>query len=271
MTGVSDRRYFPTLFSLEGRTALVTGASGGIGRALALGLAEAGAAVALHGTRREALEAVHAEIEAGGGRSVVTSADLQSTAANRDLVATVHRELGRLDVLVNCAGMNRRRPIAEVTEDDFETIVAVNLRSPFFLSQAAYPLMRDQGGGKIINIGSITSSIGLGRVSVYGATKGALAQLTQTMAIEWAKDNIQVNCLAPGFIRTPLTDKSVWQDPHASRWLLDRIPARRAGTPDDMVGTTLFLASAASDYLTGQMITVDGGFLAGGSWFRDDQ
>jgi NAD(P)-dependent dehydrogenase (short-subunit alcohol dehydrogenase family) len=173
---------------------------------------------------------------------------------------------GRLDVLVNNAGMNRRRPIAEATPDDFDTIVAVNLRSPYFLAQSAHAVMKAHGGGKVINIGSITSTSALGGVSVYGTTKAGLAQLTKTMAVEWARDNVQVNCLCPGFIRTPLTEQSVWGDPKRRKWLLDRIPANRAGTPDDLVGTALLMASPASDYLTGQVVTVDGGYHAGGWW-----
>jgi NAD(P)-dependent dehydrogenase (short-subunit alcohol dehydrogenase family) len=126
--------------------------------------------------------------------------------------------------------------------------------------------MREQGGGKIVNIGSMTSYVGIGNVAVYGMTKSALAQLTKTLAVEWAKDNIQVNCLAPGFIKTPLTAERVFGNPQIASWILQRIPARRPGTPEDMVGLALLLSSPASDYLTGHLIAVDGGFLAGGSW-----
>ncbi|MBV9850859.1 MAG: glucose 1-dehydrogenase [Armatimonadetes bacterium] len=254
------------LFSLEGKAALVTGASGGIGQALAVALAGAGARVGLHGRAMAALEATRSQVVQEGGEAILLPAELSGVDACRQLIRDAHAALGRLDVLVNCAGMNRRKPIAEVTADDFDAILAVNLRSAFFLSQAAHPLMRAQGGGKIIHIGSMTSFIGLGTVSVYGLTKSALAQLTKTMAVEWAPDNIQVNCLAPGFIRTPLTETSVWADPHKRQWWLDRIPARRAGVPEDLVGAALLLASPASDYLTGQVLAVDGGFLAGGSW-----
>jgi len=259
------------LFSLEGQAALVTGASGGIGRVLAAALAGAGAAVGLHGTRAGALEEVRDEIEAAGGRAVVLPADLGDVETCRKLVQDTVAALGRLDILVNCAGMNRRNPIRDVSPDDFDTIVAVNLRSAYFLSQAAHAVMRAQGGGKILNIGSITSTDGLGGVSVYGATKAALKQLTQTMALEWAADNIQVNCLAPGFIKTPLTEQGVWADPHRRQWLLDRIPARRPGVPEDLVGAALLMVAPASAYLTGQILTVDGGYLAGGSWLRDDE
>ncbi len=259
------------LFSLEGKTALVTGASGGIGRALAIALAEAGATVGLHGVRVAQLEKVRDDIEGSGGRALVLPAELSDLGACRDLISRAYAALGRLDVLINCAGMNRRKPIDAVTEDDFDTIVAVNLRSLFFLSQAAHPIMQAQGGGKIVNVGSITSFLGLGSLSVYGVTKAAVAQLTRTMAVEWARDNIQVNCLVPGFILTPLTETPLWGDPWKRQWLLDRIPARRPGKPEDLVGAVLLLASDASSYLTGQTITVDGGFLAGGSWLRDEE
>ncbi|HZP83968.1 MAG TPA: glucose 1-dehydrogenase [Chthonomonadaceae bacterium] len=260
---------FHRLFSLEGRAALITGASGGIGRALAVALAEAGAIVGLHGTNRSRLEETQQHVEEAGGQAVALPAELSDVDACRRLIAEAHAQLGRLDILVNCAGMNRRQPIAEVQPETFDTIVAVNLRSAYFLSQAAHPIMRAQGGGKILNIGSMNSHVGLGHLSVYGITKSALMQLTKTMAVEWARDNIQVNCLAPGFIMTPLTAGPLWGDPHKKAWLLARIPARRPGTPEDLVGAALLLVSDASAYITGHTLNVDGGFLAGGTWDAD--
>jgi NAD(P)-dependent dehydrogenase (short-subunit alcohol dehydrogenase family) len=262
---------FKRLFSLEGKAALVTGASGGIGRVLAVAFAEAGAKVGLHGIKLEKLETTRQFIERAGGKGIVVPAELRDTAACQKVISDARHGLGRLDVLVNCAGVNRRKPIRAVTEDDFDSITDINLRSVFFLSQAAHPIMREQGGGKIINIGSITSTEGLGGISVYGATKAAVAQLTKSMALEWAKDNIQVNCLAPGFIFTPLTEVGLWGDAHRKQWLLDRIPARRPGQPEELVGTALLLASNASSYITGQTINVDGGYLAGGSWLREEE
>jgi NAD(P)-dependent dehydrogenase (short-subunit alcohol dehydrogenase family) len=259
------------LFSLDGKRALITGASGGIGSVLAIGLAEAGAVVGVHGTKKEKICEVGKSIQNSGGSYVPLSGELSNVEACRKLVADAERELGRIDILINCVGTNRRKPIRDVDPEDFEQIVAVNLRSVFFTCQAAYPNMRKQGGGKMINIGSVTSTDGLGGVSVYGATKAAVAQLTKTMALEWAKDNIQVNCLAPGFIFTPLTEKGLWGDAHRKQWLLDRIPARRPGKPEELLGATMLLASDASSYITGQIINVDGGYLAGGSWLRDDE
>jgi NAD(P)-dependent dehydrogenase (short-subunit alcohol dehydrogenase family) len=266
MTAVLDR-----LFSLRGKAALVTGASGGLGRVLAVALAEAGAAVGVHGSTAAKVDVTRRAVEKAGGQAVALAADLRDTASCGRLVSEAHRALGRLDILLNCAGMNRRKPIHAVTDEDFDTITAVNLRSLFFLCQAAHPLLRAQGGGKIINIGSITSTDGLGGVAVYGATKAAVAQLSRTMALEWARDNIQVNCLAPGFLLTPLTEAGLWGDAHRKQWLLERIPAQRPGQPEDLIGATLLLASNASAYLTGQIINVDGGYLAGASWLREEE
>jgi gluconate 5-dehydrogenase len=257
------------LFSLEGKTALVTGASGGIGGALAIAVAEAGAYVALSGTNMENLQETASAIEAKGGKYIILPADLRDVEACKKLVYDAKEQLGSIDILWNNAGMNRRKRVEEFTLDDYETIMDVNLRSILFLSQAAHAVMKEQGGGKIINIGSMTSYIGLANVGIYGMSKSALAQFTRTMAIEWARDNIQVNCLAPGFIKTPLTAQGQWADPHISQWILDRVPARRPGTPDDLVGTALWLSSASSDFVTGQIVAVDGGFLAGGSWLQD--
>ncbi len=267
MTGIPS--LFQRLFALSGKTALISGASGGIGQVLATALAEAGATVGVHGRTQEKVENLCASIEEKGGEAKPFIADLRQVDACRKLIAEAHQVLGRLDILLNCAAINRRKPVEAVTEDDFDTIMAVNLRSIFFLCQAAYPIMRAQGGGKIINIDSINATYGLGTISVYGATKSGLAQITRVMAVEWARDNIQVNNLTPGFILTPLTEGPLWGDEHRSRWLHDRIPARRPGKPEELVGATLLLASAASSYITGTTIRVDGGFLAGGSWEAD--
>ena len=255
------------LFGLSGKVALVTGASGGIGSALAHGFAGAGAHVALHGTRAEKLEPLKVEIEAAGGKASVHVSDLSAGRTACDaLIASVLETCGRLDVLVNNAGTNRRMPAEEFSDDDYAAILAVNQEAVFKLCQAVHAPMKSQGGGKIINIGSMTSFVAIGTVGVYGMTKAAVAQLSKTLAVEWAKDNIQVNCLAPGFIETPLTATAQWANPERRAWLLTRIPAYRPGTPEDLVGLALLMASPASSYLTGQVIAVDGGFLAGQSW-----
>jgi 2-deoxy-D-gluconate 3-dehydrogenase len=256
------------LFSLEEKVVLITGASGGIGRALAVGLAEAGATVAIHGRKQAEIEATCRLVEGVGSRALPVAAELHDAQSARDVVATTYETFKRLDVLVNCAGMNRRKPIVEVTEDDYDTIMAVNLKSLYFLSQAAHPHLR-QRGGKVIHIGSINAYYGLDTVSVYGASKGGVNQLTKVMAVEWAPDNIQVNCVVPGFIYTEL-GKPLWADEKTAHWFRARLPMRRPGMPEELVGITLFLASAASSYVTGQSFIVDGGFTAGGSWQRDE-
>jgi 2-deoxy-D-gluconate 3-dehydrogenase len=256
------------LFSLEEKGVLITGASGGLGRALAVGMAGAGATVAVHGRKLDEIEATCKLVEAGGGKAFPLAADLIDAKRAREVIAATYDALKRLDVLINCAGMNRRKPIVEVTEDDYDTIMAVNLKSLYFLSQAAYPHLRERGG-KVIHIGSINAYYGLDTVSVYGASKGGVNQLTKVMAVEWAPDNIQVNCVVPGFMYTELA-KPLWADEKKAHWFRSRIPMRRPGLPEELVGVTIFLASNASDYVTGQSFIVDGGFTAGGSWHRDE-
>jgi NAD(P)-dependent dehydrogenase (short-subunit alcohol dehydrogenase family) len=257
------------LFSLEGRTALLTGAGGGIGHALAEALAGAGAAVALQARTLDKVQGLAEGIGRAGGKAVCLTAELSALGAARDLVERARGALGRLDILVNCAAMNRRKPIREVTEDDWDTIMAVDLKSIYFMSQAAHAIMRGQGGGKIIHIGSLNSSYALGTVSVYGAAKGAVAQLTKVMAVEWAKDDVQVNCVIPGFVDTPLS-KPLWAQPFKADWMRSRIPMRRPARPDEIAGPVLLLASPASSYVTGTTLVVDGGVLAGGWWEPDD-
>jgi gluconate 5-dehydrogenase len=253
------------LFSLEGRIALVTGASGGIGSALAKGLAGAGARVALNGRSEERLVAIATAIGDTGGVAASFPADLDDLAAVQALSEAVIAQYGRIDILVNCAGINRRQPISEVSPETYDQIMDTNLRSVYFLSQQVATNMVANGAGKVINIGSITTSIGLSGVSVYGLSKSALSQLTRSMAVEWAIHNIQVNCLCPGFIATELT-MPLWTDPVRSQWILDRLPNKRAGRPADLVGMAIYLAAPASDYTTGETIYIDGGFRAGSPW-----
>ena len=256
------------LFSLEGKAVLITGASGGIGGAFATAFAEAGAVVGVHGRDEARIMATCREVEAVGGRAVPLVADLGSVPACRALIHEACEKMGRLDVLINNAATNRRKPIEAVSEDDYEFVVTTNQRAPYFLSQAAHAPMKAAGGGKIVHIASINVFYALDTVSVYGMTKGAIAQLTKIQAVEWAPDNIQVNCITPGYVRTPLS-KPIWDDPRKASWLRARIPQRRPAEPDELVGLALLLSSPASSYITGQNIVVDGGVLAGGSWDRD--
>ncbi len=253
------------LFSLHGEVALVTGAGGGIGQALAQGLAVAGAAVALNGRSEDKLRAVQQAIHDRGGTAEVFPIDLSTLEGVSALDAAIIERFGRVDILVNCAAINRRQPIVEVTPEVYDQIMATNLRSVYFLSQAIARHMIAQGGGKIIHIGSLNAAVGLATVSVYGLTKGAMAQMTKTMAVEWAEHNIQVNCLCPGFIATELT-VPLWEDRQRRRWILERVPLKRPGLPEDLVGMAIFLASHASDFMTGQSVYIDGGFTAGSQW-----
>lgn len=261
-----DASFLTHHFGLEGAVALITGASGDLGCEIAAALSAAGAALALVGRNDVALEKIRRTIGDAGRPVEAFPADLSNIAACRQVVDQTVERFGTLTILVNCAGANQRTPLLEVTPEEYEAIMAVNLRAAFFTSQAAAGVMRASGGGKIINIGSLTCAIGLQDVGVYGASKAGLAQLTKTMAVEWAEHNIQVNCLAPGFFLTGLTEDALWGDERKRRWMLERIPLRRPGKPEDLVGLALLLASPASSYITGQTIMVDGGMLAGSPW-----
>lgn len=254
------------LFSLAGKVAFITGSGGGIGRVLAQAIGETGAAIALHDRTVDQMGEAGDLLRETGVTFEAFTADLTDIDACRGLVANVVSRFGRLDILVNCAAVNKREPVDDVLPETFDWIVAVNLRAPFFLSQAARRVMRAQGGGKIINVTSINAQFALDTVAVYGLTKGAMRQMTAEMAVEFAPDNIQVNALTPGFVVTPLSEQSLWGDPRKRAWILDRVPAGRPGLPGDMIGAILFMASRASDFMTGQSIVVDGGFTAGGSW-----
>ena len=254
-----------SLFSLEGRVALVTGAGRGIGQAIAKGLATQGATVICAARTRTQLDETAEAIKVAGGDALAVEMDVSSIDSIQKGVAKIIKTCGRIDILVNNAGINIREPAIEVSEAHFGNIVQVNLKGLYFLTQAVVKDMMPRLQGKIINIGSITISHGLTQMSVYAASKGAVGQFTKVLALEVAPHNIQVNALCPGFVLTPLTEK-VWADKNFRHWAEERVPAGRLATPDDMVGTAVYLSSVASDYLTGQCIYVDGGFLAGERW-----
>lgn len=251
------------MFSLEGKIALLTGAAGGIGQTFATGLARAGATMALCDIHKPALDPVISAIESDGGVARGFFVDLASQKSIRALCDEVASAFGRVDILVNCAAINKRQAILDVEESTYDRIMAVNLRGLYQLSQAVVPLM-PQSGGKIVNIGSINSEIGLAHVSVYGATKGAVKQLTKVMAVEWASRNIQVNCIIPGFMRTPLSAPT-WADEKKRRWMSERIAMERPGEPEELLGMAIYLSSKASSYVTGQSMIIDGGVTAGGT------
>jgi NAD(P)-dependent dehydrogenase (short-subunit alcohol dehydrogenase family) len=255
-------------FSVEGKVVLLTGAAGGIGSVFAWALAEAGAVVAAADRSVEMLAPVEELLATDGLTLSPYAADLSDADACEDLVARVHADHGRLDVLVNCAALMARGRIETMEPADFDRVIGVNIRAPYFLSKAAYLRMRDDGGGAIVNIGSVNSDYGLDTVSIYGLTKGAIKQFTQVAAAEFAPGRVRVNCLAPGYFRTQLNAQALWADEKRRAWILDRVLLARAGEPDDLVGALLYLASDASGFVTGQTLHVDGGFLAGGSWDR---
>jgi NAD(P)-dependent dehydrogenase (short-subunit alcohol dehydrogenase family) len=252
-------------FSLQGRVAAITGAAGGLGRWLCAGFGAAGAsvlAVDIDAARTAELGATLGSL----GLDVRTMvADLLEDDAPERIVDRAVNELGRLDVVVNNAGLNERMPILEVDRPTYDRMMAVDLRAPYFLARAAVLPMIDQGGGAIINIGSINASVGLEHVSVLGSAKAALTQLTKVMAVEWTRFGVRANCLAPGFLDTAM-NVGVWQDDARRRWVLERVPMRRPGEPRELVGACLLLASDAGSFMTGQTLYVDGGFLAGSRW-----
>lgn len=252
-----------SLFSLQGRVALVTGAAGGIGRILSEGMAGAGAAVALADVRQNENEALATALCCEGRQAEAFAVDVAQRASIRSLVDAVMGRFGRIDILVNCAGINRREPILDVTEETFDRILAVNLRGVYQLSQAVAEPMIQQGGGKIIHIGSLTGEMALAGVSAYGVSKAGVSQLAMSMAVEWARYNIQVNCIVPGFMRTELTTP-LWADETKAAWMRGRIAAERPGEPSELLGAAILLASPASSYITGQTWCVDGGVTAGG-------
>jgi 2-deoxy-D-gluconate 3-dehydrogenase len=246
-------------FSLDGRTALVTGANTGLGQGIALALAQAGADIVAAG-RRAPVE-TQAAIRAMGRRFHFVAADLVSTAPIAGVVKETLEEMGRLDVLVNNAGLISRAAALEVTEADWDRVVNVDLKSAFFLAQAAARHMAASGGGKIINVVSMLSFQGGIRVPAYTAAKSGLAGITRALANEWARQRINVNAIAPGYFATDNTD-ALRADESRSREITARIPAGRWGVPADLGGAAVFLASAASDYVHGAILPVDGGWLA---------
>ena len=249
-----------TMFDLRGKVAVVTGGNGGIGLGMARGLASAGASLVLSG--RNTAKGEQAARELGGGTVFVRS-DVRRKADCQALVAETVRRFGRLDILINNAGTSIRGKPQDLTEDEWHLILDTNLTGTFLLSQAAYPEMVKAGGGKIINIGSMMSLFGAPYATAYAASKGGIVQMTRAMATAWAKDNIQVNAVLPGWIDTDLTRGARQQVEGLHASVEKRTPHGRWGTPDDMAGIAAFLASPASDFVTGTAIPVDGGFSVG--------
>jgi 2-deoxy-D-gluconate 3-dehydrogenase len=248
------------LFDLKGRVAIVTGGNGGIGFGIACGLARAGAAIAVAGRNPAKSAAAVMELEALGAKAIAVEVDVRDEATCRAMVSAAGERLGRIDILVNNAGTNIRKPPQDYTLAEWREVLDTNLTSAFACSQAAYPAMVKAGGGKVINIGSMLSIFGGAVMAPYGASKGGIVQLTKSLACAWAKDNIQVNAILPGFINTELTKGARQQIPGLHERVLARTPAGRWGEPSDFAGVAVFLAAAASDFISGAAIPVDGGY-----------
>jgi 2-deoxy-D-gluconate 3-dehydrogenase len=249
---------------LKGKVAVVTGGNGGIGLGMAKGLAGAGARVVIAARNREKSEAAIGEIARLGGEAIAVPIDVADEASVESAVRSVVERLGRLDILVNNAGINIRKQPQEYTLAEWRSVLDTNLTSAFLCSRAAYPVMKAAGGGKIINIGSMMSIVGGSVAAAYSASKGGIVQLTKALAAAWARDNIQVNAVLPGWIDTELTQNARRQVQGLHESVLRRTPAGRWGGMDDMAGVAVFLASPGSDFVTGTAIPVDGGYAIQG-------
>ena len=247
-------------FDLKGRVAVITGGNGGIGLGMGRGLAEAGAAVVVAARNREKSGRAVDELRGLGAEAEAIEVDVADEGSVNALVKATIERFGRLDILVNNAGMNIRKPVENLALAEWRQVIDVNLTSAFLASRACYPVMKKQRGGKIINIGSMMSIFGASFAPAYAASKGGMVQLTKAMAAGWAADNIQVNAVLPGWIDTELTQRARQQIEGLHESVLRRTPTKRWGVEQDMAGVAVFLASSASDFVTGAAITVDGGY-----------
>lgn len=248
------------LFDLSGRTALVTGSSQGLGLAIAHGLASAGAALVLNGRDETKLAAAAAQLRAAGGRVTTAAFDVTDGAACLRAVERLTAESIAIDILVNNAGIQRRAPLLELTEENWRAVIDTNLTSAFLVARAVAPAMIARGHGKIINICSVMSEVARPTTGNYAAAKGGLKMLTRAMAVEWGRHGIQANGIAPGYFVTELT-KPLVENVEFNRWICGRTPAGRWGQPAELSGAAIFLASRASDFMSGQILAVDGGLL----------
>ena len=249
-------------FDLTGRVAIVTGTSRGLGQAFARALARAGADLVITSRSIDTLRPFEEEIAALGRRAVPLELDVRDEASIRRMADAAQDAFGRIDILVNNAGCNVRKRAADVTWDDWNLVLDTNLRGTFFTSQAVARHMIPRGYGRIINIGSVTTVFGYAGLGPYGASRGGIRQLTMSLADDWGPHGITVNCLAPGWFRTD-QNKVMYDDAEWVAYLVDRIPLRRPGRPEDLEGAVVFLASDASAYITGQTLLVDGGITTG--------
>jgi gluconate 5-dehydrogenase len=250
------------LFNLSGQTALVTGASRGLGQVFARALAQAGADLVLTSRKRADLSAFVAEIEAMGRKAIAVDLDVRDLASIEGMAAAAEQACGQIHILVNNAGCNVRKPALDVTWDDWNLILDTNLRGGFFVAQQIARRMVPHSYGRIVNIGSVTSVFGSAGLAPYGASRGGVRQMTMSLADDWGRHGITVNCLAPGWFRTA-QNEVLYRDQAWVDYLVDRIPVKRPGEPRDLEGPIVFLASEASRYITGQTLLVDGGISTG--------
>jgi NAD(P)-dependent dehydrogenase (short-subunit alcohol dehydrogenase family) len=250
------------LFDLTGQVAIVTGASRGLGQFFGRALAKAGADLVITSRTLSDLDPFQAEVESLGRRAVPLALDVRDEGSIRAMVDAAHEAYGKIDILVNNAGCNVRKPAVEITWDDWNLVLETNLRGTFFVAQAVAKKMIPAGYGRIINIGSVTSVAGYAGLGPYCASRGGTKQLTMSLADDWGVHGITVNCLAPGWFKTE-QNKVMYEDPEWVEYLVDRIPLKRPGQPNDLDGAVVFLASPASEYVTGQTLLVDGGISTG--------
>jgi gluconate 5-dehydrogenase len=248
-------------FSLNGKRALVTGSSQGIGLAIAKGLAESGASVILNGRSSEKLSAALTKLSAEGHTVEGSAFDVTKPDSIKDAIVSLTESGKNIDILINNAGIQRRAPLLEMTLADWQAVIDTNLTSAFLVSQAVAPSMIERKSGKIVNVCSLMSELARPTIANYSAAKGGLKMLTRSMCAEWAKNNIQINGLAPGYIETEMT-KSLVQDEKFDSWIRGRTPSGRWGCVEDLVGATIFLSSPASNYVNGHLLVVDGGLSA---------
>jgi NAD(P)-dependent dehydrogenase (short-subunit alcohol dehydrogenase family) len=250
-------------FNLEGKTAVVTGGTSGIGRAIAIGLAEAGADVAATGRRQQQVEEAAAEIEARGRKSLRQSSDVGDRASLEKLLAAALEKFGKVDILVNCAGIIKRTATLDVGEEEWTNILNTNLTGTLRASQIFGRHMLERGYGRIVNIASLNSFVALAEVAAYAASKAGVASLTRSLAVEWSKKGVTVNAIAPGVFRTDINAKLLDSTPRGQE-LLMRTPMGRFGKTEELVGAAIYLASDSASFVTGEVLVVDGGFLASG-------
>ncbi|MDR2296393.1 MAG: SDR family oxidoreductase [Clostridiales Family XIII bacterium] len=258
-----DTKTIKNLFGLEGKNAIITGGGGSLGFAMAKGLAAYGANIVLTGRTRETLDAAAAKLAEFGVKTLVVTGDSQKEADCEKVVGETAKAFGSVDILITAAGVARRFPAEEFPAEKFDEVIDTNIKGVFLINKATGRQMIRQGSGKVINISSVRANNGhpLG-YAAYASSKGAINALTRQLSSEWAKYGINVNCIAPTVVVTPLT-KEVFDDPEKSRIFTDRIPFGRAAVAEELIGTTVYLASPASDFITGQIIYVDGGCVAG--------